>query len=187
MGGSINMFKRVETIKELNTARILHRLIFEEKNFVVEEINPKAIQYMFYDGDLAIGLVEFVPYQPETFTTVENDFAFSDIADIQLHKGTTWEVDKLGLLPEYRKKGYMNAIIDCLAYHAVVYGATRYVALLDALFFRMLQITYRKYPIKKVGKTFTVTGEKSKSVPVIVDMEKSIQIYMRDNKDRVEI
>ncbi|MDD9310736.1 hypothetical protein PUS82_05385 [Cytobacillus firmus] len=181
------MFKKVETTKELNTARHLHRVIFEEKNFVVEEINPEAIQYLFYEEDKAIGLVEFIPYHPEIFTTIENDFAFSEINDIQCHQGTTWEVDKLGLFPEYRKKGYMNAIIDCLAYHAVVYGATRYVALLDALFFRMLQIAYRKYPIKKVGKTFTVTGEKSKSVPVIVDMEKSIQIYMRDNKDRVKI
>ncbi|QNU24802.1 hypothetical protein [Geobacillus zalihae] len=96
--------RRKEAFKEI------WRKIAAEKKFTFEE-EEETEKFLFWEGDTPIGTMEFVPYNPTVFTTVENEFPFSSLPEIRNNKGKVWEVDKVGFLPEYRKKAISNGLL----------------------------------------------------------------------------
>ena len=178
------MFKLVQTTKEHETFENIWRSIAKEKHFVVDEDRNRSVRYLFYEKNQPIGTMEFVPYNPEIFTTVEKDFAFSKIPEIQKHRSTTWEVDKVGFLPDYRGRGYVQWVIDCLMHHHVLHQNTHVVCLFDRKFYRLLRILYREYPMQQVGEAFVAKGEIEPIIPVVIHLPTVYEVYQKKQKNK---
>ena len=176
------MIKLVETKEENELFEEIYKIVAGEKNFIIEEKGDNVIRYLFFEGNNAIGTMEFVPYNPQVFTTVEHEFSFINLPEIKKHKDKTWEVDKVGFLPNYRKRGHVQLVIDCIMHHHTIYNNTYAICLFDEKFYRLLRILHRQYDIKQVGETFVVKGEIEKTVPATIHMPTVYHVYQESGR-----
>lgn len=176
------MFKKVETVKENLIFQDIYETFAKEEKFHVESSAEDAVKYLFFDGNTPIGTMEISPYHPETFSTVENDFTFSDIPFIQENKQTVWEVDKVGLLKEHRKKGHVMNVVHCMMQHFDKYGMTHGIALFEYRFYRLLRLLVAKGVMEELSPKFRVKGEVLPIIPVVIHGDRA-NVWYKEFKE----
>jgi len=175
------MFKQVITAEDHMIFDDIYNRIWDEQHFIKEERGTSAVRYLFYYEDVPVGTLELLPFQPDVFTTVNNDFSFSSLDSIRENISNTWEMDKLGFLPENRGKS-VESVIPCLIHHYHKYGTEYAICLMDYKFFRLMRIRYRHFPMKQVGEPFIVEGEKSLSVPIVMHFPSMYERYIKEQE-----
>lgn len=178
------MFKKVETVEEHIMFQDIYETFAEEQKFHVEGSAKDAVKYLFFDGNTPVGTMEISPYHPEVFSTVENDFSFSSVPFIQENKSTVWEVDKVGLLKEHRKKGHVMNVVHCMMQHFEKYGMTHGIALFEYKFYRFLRMLVSPGVFEELSPKFRVPGELLPIIPVAIHGDKA-NVWYKDFKEEI--
>ncbi|OCT13864.1 hypothetical protein A8709_20030 [Paenibacillus pectinilyticus] len=167
------MFKKVESVLELQRFDEIWTRSWEEKGFELEYSEGKVDRYLIRnDQNDEIGSIEFKAFSH--LSEINAIFPFHHVDKIK-HSRTTIEVDKVAILNEHRGKN-----LDRLLSAMVCYGETNrvnyYIALIDPLLYRALRVVY-KVPSEKLGEKMFYKGDYV--YPVYIDVE-----FVYRNKDQ---
>jgi len=165
------VYKVVDTLEDNISFQKIYEEIAREQEFHIEETSKESVRYLFLDEGKKVGTLEVTPYNPELFSTVETDFAFSELDVIKNNRESAWEVDKVGILKDYRGKGLAIDVVHCLVHHREKYNFKYAVCLFEYRFYRMMRMTVPQEALAAVSERFTVLGETKPVIAVIVDME----------------
>ncbi|WP_461200775.1 GNAT family N-acetyltransferase [Anoxybacillus sp. TBDG-1] len=180
-------YKLVETAEEQKLFQRIYEQIWEEVGFQKEQSSPFSKKYLFFEEGKAVGTLELYPFDPQSPYSIEKDFSFSKHEKILegLKKGKViWEVDKVGILPAHRGKGFMELLVQFFIEHRKNYGLDLGIFLLEERFFRVLKKIYTEKILFSIGPSLIFEGERKKVVPSIVDLE-SLEALLHKNEVRV--
>lgn len=169
MEGRGKMYKKVENHIELAMFNFIWMTAWKEKGFEFEFSENVLDRYLVItdDGEYA-GSLEFKPYTSNG--TLDAVAPFSQHPLVEADPTRVAEIDKVALLPEFRRK-YTSELLSAGIYFAWQSGLHYLLALLEPVFCRALSITFR-VPMERVGKkTFYKGGY---VIPVLIKVK---QIY----------
>jgi hypothetical protein len=170
------MFKLVETKTEHEMFADFWRELCSEKQFTETKSAPCAQKYFIVnDKGLYVGIVEFQAYAPEIFSTVEEDFAFMKVEKVRKNREKTFEIDKIGILKEYRSQGFLNEIFAAILHHTETNDVDQYIGLIDSVFYRSLRGFYainieRVEIVEKKKKINKIINGKSTLYPILFEV-----------------
>lgn len=167
------MFREIQTKEDFKIFSKIWNRTAEEEGYTKELYLQDAIRYFLTHNNEIIGTIEFIKYQPEIYSTVEQDFSFSHLSVVKENKHTIWEIDKVCILKKHRRKGHVKNIFHTMAHHAESYDVSYYVTLIDNTFYKFLRLLTR-YPLERVGTPFIAKGEQKKSVPCMLNAKESL-------------
>jgi hypothetical protein len=151
------MYKIVENSVELAMFNFIWMTAWREKGFQFEFSEQVLERYLVItdDGEFA-GSVEIKPYTGTG--ELDNVAPFREHPLIQADPTLAAEIDKVALLPEYRRR-YTSDLLSAGIYSAWTRGIHYMLALLEPVFWRALRITYH-VPMETIGeKTFYKGGQ----------------------------
>ncbi len=167
------MFKRVENELELAMFNGIWTTVWMEKGYELEFSDQalERIVVVTQEGHY-VGTSEIKPYSPER-SAINSAFAFSEHPLVQNAGQAIAEIDKMALLKPYRGK-FISDLLTSAVYVAERLHIRYFVSLLEPVFLRALQITF-KVPLAKLGDKRFYKGDYI--VPVLFDMA-----HMYENK-----
>ncbi len=173
------MFKPVENELELAMFNGIWTTVWMEKGYELE-FSEQALErfvVMTEEGHY-VGTSEIKPYCRSS-SFINEVAPFMENPKVIEADGAIAEIDKIALLRSYRGSGNMiSSILSSAVYYAERQRTKYFVSVLEPVFLRALQITF-KVPLEKVGEKVFYKGDSV--IPVLFHME---QIYM--NKHQYE-
>lgn len=165
------MYKKVENHIELAMFNFIWMTVWKEKGFEFEFSEDVLERYLVIseNGEYA-GATEFKAYTKDG--TPDSIAPFRTHPSIKANPSAVAEIDKVALLPEFRRK-YTSDLLSAGIHFAWCHGYHFFVALMEPIFCRALRITYR-VPMEIIGeKTYYKGGY---VIPVIINVK---QVYER--------
>lgn len=107
-----------------------------------------------------IGTIEFAPYKtPSVNQEVDRlgRFNFMKFTEVRNHLDHVWEIDKVSILEEYQRKGYLKYFFPLIVDHAVKHQVIYYISLIELHFYRLLKYKYGTL-IEKKGNAFITSS-----------------------------
>ncbi|CAM4324670.1 hypothetical protein L1N85_21085 [Paenibacillus alkaliterrae] len=169
------MFKRVENELELAMFNGIWTTVWMEKGFELEFSDQALEKFVIVTAEgHYVGTSEIKPYDAGT-SPINEAAPFREHPKIMSAEGAVAEIDKIALLRPYRGR-YISDLLSSAVYIAEKLQLKYFVSLLEPVFLRALQITF-KVPLEKVGGKIFYKGDHV--IPVLFDMEQMYRNKMR--------
>lgn len=164
------MFKIVENELELAMFNGIWTTVWREKGYELEFSDHPLQRFVVVteEGEY-VGTSEIKPYS--LAASVINEVApFSSHPKVIEAEGAVAEIDKIALLKTYRRSGrFISDILSSAVYFAEKRKLKYFVSLLEPVFLRALQITF-KVPLERIGDKIFYKGDSV--IPVLFHMER---------------
>lgn len=150
--------------------------VWKEKGFDFEFTENALARYLVISehGEY-VGSTEFKAYTGKG--NPDRVAPFRSHPKVKADLSAVIEIDKVALLPEYRRK-YTSDLLSACVHFAWQQQYHYMIALMEPVFYRALRITFR-VPMEKVGSKTLYKGDTV--IPVVINVK---QIY--DNPERFE-
>jgi hypothetical protein len=172
------MFKKVETVEEMNIFNSIFQSNFESQKYETTVFDGDANRFIFANENgewcASLELVEYKGTSDIHETTIEDMFPFSENEKVKAAKGSKmFEIDKLSILPNSRGDGkVLEWILFILHEFGRVENSTYYLALINPLFIRALSMQFG-IKIEKIGKT--IKTDDYVVTPMLLDIKYHVE------------
>lgn len=173
-------FKKVTTKEDLAIFKDIWLKACVEMEYESEPFPENAVRYLVTNkkGDY-IGTIEFIPYNPDEFSTIEKYHSFREDREVFDNKEFVYEVDKVAILKEHRKSWHVFTFLEIMMANAVEYDSLYYLGFMEKMFFRLARIYFKGQPIQ-VSKEWV--WDEHTLIPVKMDVKKSLKVVESKNK-----
>jgi GNAT superfamily N-acetyltransferase len=161
------MYKLVDNAEEEQIFNEIWTEAWQEKGFELEFTSQVLGRYLVYnEGAKPIATVELKPYFPGE-SDLDKWVPFAQHPAIISAQGKIAEVDKVAIHKDHRGKN-LSRLLATLVLLAEQNGIQEYVALLEPVLFRILEVKYH-VPLSRVGEKLFYKGDDV--IPVIIHAE----------------
>lgn len=158
------MYKRVQTDRDRIQFDEIWEQVWKEKGFNLE-YSERSDQFIFQNEQgTPTGSMEIKRYTPD----IEIYYPFSKHICISDFPNAIYEIDKVSILKESRRKRGLDSMILFLRDYTHLYGVKYFVALIEPSFYIAIRMLYR-LPLQKLHDKFFYKGDMV--IPILIDAE----------------